>query len=148
MSRIRPQGVGSAPLHAGIHPPPGSEAGTPPGTRHTPLGLDTPWDQALPPWEQTSPLGSACWEIRATSGRYASYWNAILLSVSFYFLDRFYEELDVTLLHFVSNIFMDIRASEIAVENIDCIFNDAFCYNRGGVLYRSLIQDIMILISW
>ena len=38
-----------------------------------------------PPWEQTSPgsrhlLHSACWEIRATSGRYASYWNAYLLS--------------------------------------------------------------------
>ena len=30
------------------------------------------------PREQTPPLRSACWEIRSTSGRYASYWNAIL----------------------------------------------------------------------
>ena len=30
-----------------------------------------------PPWH------SACWEIRATSGRYASYWNAILLQQCF-----------------------------------------------------------------
>ena len=30
------------------------------------------------PREQTTPLRSACWEIRATSGRYASYWNVYL----------------------------------------------------------------------
>ena len=44
---------------------------TPPRTRHPPrpLGAD-PSDQR-----------SACWEIRATSGRYASYWNAILYLV-------------------------------------------------------------------
>ena len=30
------------------------------------------------PWEQTTPLRSACWEIRATSGGYASYWNTYL----------------------------------------------------------------------
>ena len=41
---------GSAPLHAGIPPP----------------------------WQGRPPLCSACWEIRSTSGRYASYWNAIL----------------------------------------------------------------------
>ena len=38
----------------------------PPGTRH-PTGTSPP------------PQSSACWEIRSTSGRYASYWNAILL---------------------------------------------------------------------
>ena len=62
---------GSASVHAGIpHPP----------TRHPP-GADTPpWDQA-PPWKQTPPPPQhrACWEIRSTRGRYASYWNAILL---------------------------------------------------------------------
>ena len=55
-----------------------------PGTRHppskeqthipgadTPLGADTPWNQA-PPRE-------ADCSIRSTSGRYASYWNAFLL---------------------------------------------------------------------
>ena len=44
------------------HPP---RPGTPPGTRYT-----TP--------DQVHPQSSACWEIRATSGRYASYWNAFL----------------------------------------------------------------------
>ena len=45
--------------------PPGP--GTPPGTRYTPPGPGT-----LP--------RRACWEIRSTRGRYASYWNAILFS--------------------------------------------------------------------
>ena len=36
----------------------------------------SPQDQ-IPP-DQPPPLCSACWEIRSTSGRYASYWNAIL----------------------------------------------------------------------
>ena len=56
------EGGGSAPLHAGIHPPPTRGRHTHPrnGGRHP-------------------PQHSACWEIRPTSGRYASYWNAILL---------------------------------------------------------------------
>ena len=44
---------------------------TPPGSRHS------LWEQT-PPQEQTNPRSSACLEIRATSGRYASYWNACL----------------------------------------------------------------------
>ena len=48
----------STSMHAGSRPP------DPPG--------------ADPPGAGTPP-GSACWEIRTTSGRYASYWNAILL---------------------------------------------------------------------
>ena len=44
-------------VHAGIHPP-----------------------KQTPPWEQTPPVvDSACWEIQATSGQYASCWNAYLL---------------------------------------------------------------------
>ena len=43
--------------------------------------VDIPLEQTPPPgtpsWENT-PMSSACWEIRPTSGRYASYWNAIL----------------------------------------------------------------------
>ena len=86
-----------------------SRPGTPPRdqvhpsrTRHLPdqvhpPGPGTPWDQVHPPdqvqppetrytpQDQVHPLGpvhplsSACWEIRATSGQYASYWNAFLL---------------------------------------------------------------------
>ena len=64
-----------------VHPP-GTRyphrAGTPPGTRYT------PWDQVHPPGTRYTPLepgtpsSSAYWEIRATSGWYASYWNAFL----------------------------------------------------------------------
>ena len=46
------QGGGSASVHAGIPPPP-------PHPHHR----------------------RACWEIRSTRGRYASYWNAILLNI-------------------------------------------------------------------
>ena len=35
-----------------------------------------------------TPLHSACWEIQATSGRYASYWNAILFVVLLFTLDN------------------------------------------------------------
>ena len=52
---------------------------TPPGADPPPLRGDTPWES--PPWEETTPPRSACGEIRSTSGRYASYWNAILLTV-------------------------------------------------------------------
>ena len=54
---------GSASVHAGIHTPSPQE--------------QTHREQT--PWEQTPPLRSACWEIRSTSGRYASYLNAYLL---------------------------------------------------------------------
>ena len=52
--------------------PPG--AGTPPPGAGTPLSRHPP-DQASPP-------SRAYWEIQSTSGRYASYWNAILLTMS------------------------------------------------------------------
>ena len=55
----------SALLHAGIHSPP-------PPREQTPPGEDTP--------RSRHPC-SACWEIRSTSGRHASYWNAYLLVV-------------------------------------------------------------------
>ena len=54
--------------------PPGPEAGTPPPRADTP-----------PPGpEAGTPQRSACWEIWATSGRYASYWNAILFKYTSY----------------------------------------------------------------
>ena len=106
----------SASVHAGIHPPPPQEqtpprADTPleqtPPSRHppleqTPLGTDPPGADPLgnrhplgadtPPQEQTPPgnrhpPNRACWEIRSTRGRYASYWNAILLNVYLVNLD-------------------------------------------------------------
>ena len=58
---------GSASVHAWIPPPP-------PGP-----GTPSPWDQAPPPPSRHPPRSSrAYWEIRSTSGRYASYWNANL----------------------------------------------------------------------
>ena len=71
-------------------PPSWDQAGTPwdqagtPQTRQVPPGTRQvhPLDRAgTPLWDQagTPPPSSICWEIRATSGRYASYWNAFLL---------------------------------------------------------------------
>ena len=67
------QGGGSASVHAGIADTPGSRQ--PPQEQIPPLGADTP-----PPQEQIPPPQ---WEIRPTSGRYASYWNAYLFGKSF-----------------------------------------------------------------
>ena len=90
-----------------VHPPDQVHspwAGTPPQTRYTPPrqvhppggGPGTPLRQVHPPKDQVHPPGRyppdqvhlqtrytppgsiACWQIRATSGRYASYWNAFL----------------------------------------------------------------------
>ena len=61
----------SASVHAGLHPP---GADTPPRSRHPP-----PKEQTPP--RSRHPLRSACKEIRATSGRYASYWNAFLFEI-------------------------------------------------------------------
>ena len=57
---------------------------TPPGA-DTPLGADTPQSKhppgsKHPPQEQTPPCHRACWEIWSMHGRYASYWNAVLLT--------------------------------------------------------------------
>ena len=60
-----------------VHPP---GPGTPPRTRYSSL------DQVHPPGtrlDQVPPRRRACWEIRSTRGRYASYWNAILLKCVF-----------------------------------------------------------------
>ena len=66
---------GSASLHAGIHPPSWDQRQAPPRRVDTPQGQTTPpGPEAFSP----PPRPSACWEIRATSRRYASYWNAIL----------------------------------------------------------------------
>ena len=66
-------GWGSASVHAGI--PPGSRH-HPPGTSHTPRSRHPPPGT---PRNRHTPRNKACWELRSTSGRYASYWNAILL---------------------------------------------------------------------
>ena len=59
-------------------PPPGSrhppEADTPPPQKHTP-------PRSRPPLEADPPPHKACWEIRSTHGRYASYWDAFLFYV-------------------------------------------------------------------
>ena len=49
-------------------------------------GVSGPGEVSAPggwyPSMQTPPRSSACWEIRATSKWYASYWNAFLLSLT------------------------------------------------------------------
>ena len=45
-----------------------------------PLGPGTP--RSRNPLDQAPPQSSACWEIRSTSGQYASYWNAILFFIN------------------------------------------------------------------
>ena len=63
--------------------------GDPPRRRHPPGG--DPSEEAPPrrrpprggtPLRYPSPRHRACWEIQSTCGRYASYWNAILLHLS------------------------------------------------------------------
>ena len=75
---------GSASVHAEI-PAPGADT---PQTRHPP-GPGTPWEQT-PPRPGTPSLHSACWEIRSTSGRYTSYWNAILFVIKSEFIDKLF----------------------------------------------------------
>ena len=84
-TRYTPLEPGTPPWNQ-VHPlsptPPGTKftplgPGTPPGTRYTPLG------PGRPPRTRYSPQSSACWEIRATSGQYASYWNAFLFGIIF-----------------------------------------------------------------
>ena len=66
--------------------PPGADTlpqeQTPPTSRHaleqTPPVADSP--QGADPPGADPPLHSACWEIRPTSGQYASYWNAYLFN--------------------------------------------------------------------
>ena len=65
------------PLEADIPP----KKQTPPRSRH-PREADTP-PKSRPPWKQTPPKKQTPpfpWEIRSTRGRYASYWNAMILS--------------------------------------------------------------------
>ena len=59
-----------------VHPP-GRYNPTPHQVHPQPLGR---YITSPTPWAGTPPRSNACWEIRATSGRYASYWNAFLFS--------------------------------------------------------------------
>ena len=67
---------GFASVHARIPPPWQAD---PPRQGRPPWQGRPPPGQGRPPPQGRPPLHSACWEIRSTSGRYASYWNAILL---------------------------------------------------------------------
>ena len=62
--------------------PPRNQA--PPGSR--PPRADTPQEQTPPrtrhPPSSRHPQHRACWEIQSTRGRYAPYWNAILLTIA------------------------------------------------------------------
>ena len=48
---------------------------------YTPRGQTSPQEQTPPAADP--PGSSACWEIRATRGRYASYWNAYFFPYHF-----------------------------------------------------------------
>ena len=67
-----------------------------PPQEQTPPRPGTPQDQAPPgnrhppPRPGTPSLHSACWEIRSTSGRYTSYWNAILFVIKSEFIDKLF----------------------------------------------------------
>ena len=74
-----PPGPGTSPLGPGT--PPGTRYT--PQTRYTPPGPDTPPRTRYSPPDQVHPRHRACWEIRSTRGRYASYWNAFLLQRNF-----------------------------------------------------------------
>ena len=91
-------------LHVSVCPQRGSTWGGTPG-QVLPLGRSTPWEGTPPTGQVQPPLGrytsgqvhppgrypragthpgsSACWKIRATSGRYASYWNGFLFGLIF-----------------------------------------------------------------
>ena len=81
---------GSASVYAGIADPPHPQEQIPQEqtapreqTPPPPPGADTPHRRRHPreqiPPRSRHPPPSACWEIRPTSGRYVSYWNAFLL---------------------------------------------------------------------
>ena len=80
----------------GYHQPPHPQDHALPRTRHPP-GPGTPWtmqplgtrqpllgpctpSRTMHPPGPCTPQSRACWEIWSTSGRYASYWNAILFN--------------------------------------------------------------------
>ena len=74
-----------------VCPRPGTPPGTryTPQTRYTPLGPGTPTDQVHPlgpgtPPRPGTPRSSACWEIQATSGWYASCWNVFSFMTYFH----------------------------------------------------------------
>ena len=77
--------LGYTPRTRGRHPrqqTPPQDQTPPPRTRH-PLPrcrYPLPWSRHTPELTPNPPPRSACWEIGATSGRYASYWNAYLLN--------------------------------------------------------------------
>ena len=83
--QVHPPGPGASKTRytpSNKYPPgPGTPPRTryPPGTGIHPLGPDTSPGPGTPSLPAES---SACWEIRATSGRYVPYWNAFLLSLN------------------------------------------------------------------
>ena len=82
----------SASVHAGIHTPQEqtSPTGADPRKSKHPPGADTPLQADIP-------QSSACWEIRATSRRYASYWNAYLSSNAFNIIRKLLAESTLSL---------------------------------------------------
>ena len=84
-SRHPPRSRHPEPPQTRHHPPPGP--GRPPQTRQTPPDQVPPQEQTPPGADTPTPTpplppGSDC-SIRLMSSRYASYWNAFLLNISY-----------------------------------------------------------------
>ena len=108
-----PQGGVSVPVQAGMHTPSLTRGRHPPGTRgRHPLpgpeaGTPAGPEAGSPPPTRGRPIpprSSACWEICATSGRYASYWNAVLF-ISIFFFTLFIKKRISTDLCFIPSVF-------------------------------------------
>ena len=95
--------------------PPGP--GTPPGSRPS-LGADTPLGPGTPPQDQVhTPPSRACWQIRSTCGRSASYWNAILLNLKITLHSVHLEKLCET---FLTELYSFVGCSEHYCKILSC----------------------------
>ena len=127
-----------------------------PLARQTPLWQSrSPWQSRLPwqgrsPWQgrpplarrpswQEDPLHSACWEIRSTCRWYASYWNAILVSVIFWLI--FIVQVHSITLLTIS--FLKSCKLKVEVTPVDL----GFTYFRG-TRYKPLLLLVTAFISY
>ena len=95
----------------------------------------TPQDQA-PPWSRHTPLHSACWEIRSTSGWYASYWNAILLFLT------------LVVVFFCSNLVTSMPSSRMHTTRLLPVSPNMHCFWGVGGCLPLVLGGGVCLWSW